>query len=1064
MATITTAAAGNWSNTATWVGGVLPVATDDVQQDHALTVDGTYTCTNFVQATSGPLLTIPDTSELIFRGYINPRNSGGKKDVVVMAAGSTLTFDAGNQSGANAGKIFGLDSFTHGVFAANGTLAKPVTIRQIGTGVNKLLFDFNDALGKAGSIWPRFTYVTFETPGVGNSNFMYQSIGYGSTGNAEVVFDNCVLNAGCGRIQLVSDANASSATNGVFRLLNMVHNGGNGTESVNIGGKATGAATALIQGGFYKQRFVMYGGENWTVDGSVWWASQTGINNSGATKTALFTGLVRRAVVNDVHICLGDETDVYNVIDITGVGNNPHPIVLNGAFSMDVIRGVVDDRISGDIYGDMYAIPSTLAAHTYSVNGVVMLPTDAGKSPGKLVSMLGDAGVTISANHNTYISDRTSNTETGMGFGETYNGHVGMWSSVKSNLAFAYTAAKALIISGQANNSKVSNMALPTSVTHNYTWNGMTGTNSGVIGIHDEATAPANALFTGGTPNASGGTVAANPFVDDTRNIATWAGSLGGTATVAGAGDILRRAFDWTDGAYNPATDRKPAALYAWVRDGFKVTDPALDSVGHDGATIGAMAYVAGAAVPTVTGPSSAYDGQAIALTVTNADLGVRSVEVRQGAVVIAQTETAGGTNSTINLTLLAERVDPLTSVRRGTTFTVRVTNTGNSLYGEHTLTLTNPVNQVLINPVTINVSSPALLTSSPAWTTADQIQARGPSGGALPSGFTLYADGTHGALTAGNFEYRIYDAVTLTLGAWALATVTVGVIPSIITQPTNQTVADGALATFTVSASGAPTLTYQWYDGLVPIVGATSATYNRTVVAGDNGKTFTVEITNDYGQVTSSSVGLTVTAAGTQPNITTQPVAASVTAGDTATFFVVASGVPSVTYQWQKNTVNIAGATASVYTTPATVLGDNGSVFRCVVSNLFGQAISNTALLLVSVTSDTIAPSVPQNVTARFTAPAEVSMTWDASTDSGGSGMAGYRIYRNGLMIGSTSDTTYVDTTVVVAGTYLYQVTAIDLAGNESIYSPQITPTQYVAPEGPHRRHRFRWRWHRRP
>ncbi len=41
MALITTAAAGNWSNTATWTGGVLPAATDDIQIDHALTVDGT---------------------------------------------------------------------------------------------------------------------------------------------------------------------------------------------------------------------------------------------------------------------------------------------------------------------------------------------------------------------------------------------------------------------------------------------------------------------------------------------------------------------------------------------------------------------------------------------------------------------------------------------------------------------------------------------------------------------------------------------------------------------------------------------------------------------------------------------------------------------------------------------------------------------------------------------------------------------------------------------------------------------------------------------------------------
>ena len=63
---------------------------------------------------------------------------------------------------------------------------------------------------------------------------------------------------------------------------------------------------------------------------------------------------------------------------------------------------------------------------------------------------------------------------------------------------------------------------------------------------------------------------------------------------------------------------------------------------------------------------------------------------------------------------------------------------------------------------------------------------------------------------------------------------------------------------------------------------------------------------------MTSNAATLTVNAAAVAPTITTQPVNQTVTAGQTATFTVVAGGTAPLSYQWQKNGVNIAGATAS--------------------------------------------------------------------------------------------------------------------------------------------------------
>ena len=91
-------------------------------------------------------------------------------------------------------------------------------------------------------------------------------------------------------------------------------------------------------------------------------------------------------------------------------------------------------------------------------------------------------------------------------------------------------------------------------------------------------------------------------------------------------------------------------------------------------------------------------------------------------------------------------------------------------------------------------------------------------------------------------------------------------------------------------------------------------------------------------------------------PTITAQPISQMVMAGQVATFTVAAQGLPAPTYQWQRNGVAIAGATASTYTTPATVVGDADAVFTCVVSNAQGGVTSAGATLTVLTASQGIA------------------------------------------------------------------------------------------------------------
>jgi Bacterial Ig-like domain (group 2) len=115
----------------------------------------------------------------------------------------------------------------------------------------------------------------------------------------------------------------------------------------------------------------------------------------------------------------------------------------------------------------------------------------------------------------------------------------------------------------------------------------------------------------------------------------------------------------------------------------------------------------------------------------------------------------------------------------------------------------------------------------------------------------------------------------------------------------------------------------------------------------------------------------------GTAPSITSQPVNATVTVGQTATFSVGATGASPLNYQWRRNAVNISGAAASTYTTPATTSSDSGAKFDVVVSNADGSMTSNAAILTVTaaeVTLQSIAvtplsPSIAAGNTQQFTA-----------------------------------------------------------------------------------------------
>lgn len=135
--------------------------------------------------------------------------------------------------------------------------------------------------------------------------------------------------------------------------------------------------------------------------------------------------------------------------------------------------------------------------------------------------------------------------------------------------------------------------------------------------------------------------------------------------------------------------------------------------------------------------------------------------------------------------------------------------------------------------------------------------------------------------------------------------------------------------------------------------------------------------------------------------------------------------------------------------TMPATVF-----VGLAVTSRLDGVLATgefdNISLTGVPSAPDTTAPSVPQNLRTTSNTSTSVGLAWDASTDAGGSGVAGYRVFRNGSStpIGTSSNTQYSDNTASANTSYTYGVSAIDSASpaNESAQAGPLSVTTPAA------------------
>jgi len=214
----------------------------------------------------------------------------------------------------------------------------------------------------------------------------------------------------------------------------------------------------------------------------------------------------------------------------------------------------------------------------------------------------------------------------------------------------------------------------------------------------------------------------------------------------------------------------------------------------------------------------------------------------------------------------------------------------------------------------------------------------------------------------------------------------------------------------------------------------------NQTAMPSIISDSIIVDTTVPTSSVTSPASGTTYT--------TAQTVTISASASDS-------SGVTKVEFY---DNGNLLGSdTTSVYSWPWSVSSANSGTHSLTAKAYDAAnnvATSTAVTVTVSIGSiDTTAPTVPANLVATGASSSQINLSWSPSTDTGGSGLSGYKIYEgitSQTQIGTSTATSYSDSGLTANTQYCYTVAAYDGAGNTSGKSTQICATTQASSQQP--------------
>lgn len=145
--------------------------------------------------------------------------------------------------------------------------------------------------------------------------------------------------------------------------------------------------------------------------------------------------------------------------------------------------------------------------------------------------------------------------------------------------------------------------------------------------------------------------------------------------------------------------------------------------------------------------------------------------------------------------------------------------------------------------------------------------------------------------------------------------------------------------------------------------------------------------------------------------------------------------------YEVYRNGIYLTGTTVPAFTDSELEPSTTYNYAVLALDNAGNKSVLSPAVAVQTGSYDTVAPPAPGNLTAQVVDPNTVSLGWPQVQDNeGGSGMAGYEVYRNGVFLQATLFTNYSDEGLQPLTTYTYYVKAVDNAGNKSAPSAEAT------------------------
>jgi hypothetical protein len=568
MATITSAAIGNWSAGATWVGGVAPTTGDTAILAHNVTVDvnvsvGTSpndSTTAAITLNTGRTLTIAAGVTLTCLGNQSWTSGAG----LVMGAGSQLVFDNSASGGSPVYRIIGSGVYT---LNAVGTSGSPCGISAIA--------------GQSWEFWNGSTrYIAFSAVTATSCAFTRMAVGSQAgfqvfSGTTAVL--NCTFDGGgtthfystSGSVTLTVDGcrwqNGSYSANGAIKL-ELATARSSGTRRFN-GNVVDGAFTYVskdftIQGNYFRGILPI-------ASSSYSWASfrlnfvhATGTENSGNGQNAF-----------------GASRNYWVVDNSTGNGHFVSALALtvDCLIEQNVFEAQYPDLVDT---GDCVIVNAGATSGSYKVKlrNNITVPASAGQQTGQLLTIYNNATSVSEHERNTVNVNDTSIVGVGkraaFAFAEAGNGASGQIAVLKGNLVHGTSASQGFI--AERIQGTVKDIITAAGADYNWRYNTSDGDNG--RGYTDRG---GNAdLWTAGNAAAAGvdnNQGSGDPgFVAVTRTSVSWAVARGYGSAFTDVVTAIK------------AVPSRTADLINYIFEGNKPTAAGCRNAAHDGACVGA--------------------------------------------------------------------------------------------------------------------------------------------------------------------------------------------------------------------------------------------------------------------------------------------------------------------------------------------------------------------------------------------------------------------------------------------------------------------------------------------